>query len=441
MNVDKNARFIISRLEESGYEGFVVGGCVRDSIMNKTPKDWDICTNAYPEDVESIFKDFLIIPTGIKHGTVTIVLDNIGYEVTTYRVDGDYLDGRHPDKVKFVHDVTKDLSRRDFTINSMAYNHKIIDPFGGRLDIQNKTIRCVGDAKKRFEEDKLRILRAIRFASKFGFDIAEDTLKGMKIYSKAVRTTVSAERISEELIKILEGEYMVQTLMDDDVADIFLDVFPEFRPTWKFDQMNPHHCYTAYEHLLRVAQNGNSPVMRLAGLCHDMAKPQVSVLKDGERHFYGHPEASETMARAFLEELRFSNEEIKDVLSIIRYHEVINTLSKKGLLRLIRKIGFSTVERLIEFRKNDIMTQSSYKRDAKTSELRKVQKLFEDIKNCPNAPVSIANLKINGHDLINLGIASGPVFKTILEGLLSEVIDGNLENEHDVLMSHVKDFI
>ena len=292
--IPQHALTVVERLERYGYEAYVVGGCVRDSLMGRCPKDWDVCTNALPEEVLRVFKRFHVIKTGLQHGTVTVMVDKQPVEVTTFRIDGNYTDNRHPDSVNFVSRVEEDLARRDFTINAMAYNpaRGLVDAFGGQEDLQARIIRCVGEPDERFNEDGLRILRALRFAARYDFGIETETAFSMH-RNRHLLENVSVERIFSELKGILVGEGVLGMMQA--FPDIFSVIIPELAPAVGFDQRNPHHCYDVWTHTAHAVQAAPADeVLRLALLLHDIAKPATFTMgEDGKGHFYGHGEKAQ----------------------------------------------------------------------------------------------------------------------------------------------------
>ena len=321
IKMPKNVEMIIEKLILNGYEAYAVGGCIRDSIMGIEPKDWDICTSALPEETKSIFKDYRIIETGIKHGTVTILIEKQMYEVTTFRIDGIYQDNRHPESVTFVSAVKEDLARRDLTINALAYNNRsgIIDYFGGLQDLKNKKISCVGNADKRFNEDALRILRAIRFSAVYGFDIKEETDNSIHQNAYLI-ANISNERINAELNKILLSDKPSDILLKySDVIGIFI---PEIKVCVGFNQRNRHHKYDVWEHISRTVDN-IEPILalRLAMMLHDIAKPLCAVKgENGEYHFPNHNEVGAKMVFNILKRLKYPNSIIKECVELVRRH-------------------------------------------------------------------------------------------------------------------------
>ena len=315
IKIPKDVASIIDQLDEHGYDAYVVGGCVRDSILGRTPNDWDICTSATPDQMIAIFEDYEVIPTGLQHGTITIVINHTPYEITTFRIDGKYLDNRRPDKVSFTTDIVQDLSRRDFTMNSMAYNPKVglVDPYNGQQDIQSKVIRCVGNADDRFNEDALRIIRALRFASVYGFEISSDTAQS--IHNNAgLLNNIAVERINVELCKLLCGKGVLDILLN--YSDVIATIIPEIKPCIGFNQNNRYHQYTIYDHIAHAVSNytGQDIIVKVALLLHDIGKPLCYTEDENGGHFYGHGEPSRDIAEEVVRRLKFDNYTQKNVI-------------------------------------------------------------------------------------------------------------------------------
>lgn len=444
MELNLSAKLILETLRNNGFEAYLVGGCSRDLILGLEPKDWDICTNAMPEQVKEVFSEYMILEIGIAYGTVTVVIDHEHFEITTYRVDGEYKDGRHPTEVSLTTDLKKDLSRRDFTINAMAMDESgIIDYFGGKEDIQNKIIKCVGNPIERFNEDRLRILRAIRFACKLGFKIEENTLNAMKQFSKDTRNKVSPERLQMELIKTIDCKYIFEVLSDETMASIFFDIFPEFKPMFKFKQNNPHHIYDVWEHTLKAITFSDGYIQKLVALMHDMGKPiAYSVDENGKGHFYGHPFASAKLADKFMRELNFSNYEREFIISIIQRHHDTITPTKKSLLKYLSKVDISVLYGIISFREADTLAQSDYERESKFDWIKQIQSVIADVltnnSSDKNNIFSIKDLDINGNDIKELGFSEGKIIGNILKELLNAVIEEKCQNTREQLIVYVQ---
>lgn len=430
---------MLERLNNNGYEAYLVGGCVRDSIMGKEPHDWDICTDALPSQTKRVFSKHNISDMGLKFGTVVVTMDKKPYEITTYRIDQDYSDGRHPDDVRFSDSIIEDLSRRDFTINAIAQDSRgnIVDPFSGRQDIENKLIRCVGDPDKRFNEDGLRILRAIRFASRYGFEIEEKTSESIHKNAHLLKN-ISAERVQSELVQILGGDGVKDVLME--YRDVIAVAIPELEKTFDYDQRTPHHCYDLWEHIATSVSNvKNEPELRVTMLLHDIGKPESCIEeKNGRRHFPGHAKISVEKAEPILKRLKFPNEFSKECLTLIERHDTSFGGSERQIKRLLRDIGEKNLRNIFEIRRADILAQSDLNRDLKLQEIDNAEKQLEQVKEKEHC-FSLKQLEINGNDLIGLGFEQGPEIGRSLNYLLDNVIDGKVENRKDNLIAFLLD--
>ncbi|MBR2259647.1 MAG: CCA tRNA nucleotidyltransferase [Blautia sp.] len=441
IEVPADARYLVQTLEEEGYESYVVGGCVRDALMGRVPHDWDICTSARPEEVERIFlsRKKKVVETGLKHGTVTVVMHGEGYEITTFRCDGDYTDGRHPDSVEFVKSLEEDLKRRDFTINAMAYSdlRGLMDPHDGSGDLQRKRIRCVGKPEERFSEDVLRIMRAIRFASVFGYTIEEKT-------SAAIRANIprifeaSMERITVEFRKMIVGEGFPS--LADQFSDLITFLIPEFRPCIGFKQKTHWHQYDVWTHILKSVENVpcEAEIERLAMFFHDIEKPSCVIYKeDGSTSFKGHAHVGAVTTDQILRRMKFDNATRELVTELVDYHDSLWNPTKKGMKRFLGKIGPEQMERLFVVRRADILAQNELHIPEQMEELERAVTLYKQIL-AENACVSLKDLAVKGADLIELGIEKGPRMGQILNELLEEVISENLPNEKEVLLEAVR---
>ena len=427
INMPEAVKDIIHTLQNEGYEAYAVGGCVRDSILGREPNDWDITTSASPEEVKALFRR--TIDTGIEHGTVTIMVDKEGYEVTTYRIDGKYEDGRHPSEVTFTRELKEDLLRRDFTINAMAYNDEegLVDIFGGVEDIRNKVIRCVGDPLARFSEDALRLMRAIRFAAQLGYTIEENTREAIRVIAPNL-AKISAERIQAELIKIMisPNPGMMREAYKLGLTKIFM---PEFDLAMETEQVNPHHLYTVGEHsMVSVEKVKADKVLRLAMLMHDFGKPHcITTDEKGINHFYGHPEKSEEIARAIMHRLKFDNDTLRKVCILIRCHDERIVPGVKYMRRAVARIGEDAFPALFDVQEADILAQSEYKKEEKLAAVEANRRDYEEMiaeKQC----VSIADLAVTGKDLIACGMKPGKEIGQVLNAMLKDVIE---EPEHN----------
>lgn len=436
MTNPESLRIILNALNQSGYEAYAVGGCVRDTLLGKNPHDWDICTSATPIQVKNIMEKnkIQVFDSGIKHGTVTVLLDGDGYEVTTYRIDGEYKDGRHPECVQYTSSLKEDLARRDFTINAMAFanNGDTIDYFGGKEDLDNRLIRCVGDPKLRFSEDALRILRALRFSSTYGFVIETETEKAIKELYKNIRH-VSIERISTELQKLLAGKNRLSILLN--YSDIISYIIPEFKDCLGFKQHNKHHIYTVYGHIAyAVGLCESSDIITLtAMLLHDIAKPSCFVYKNGSGHFYGHAEKSAEIANNILLRLKYTTQDRRDIVELVKYHDVDILLTKKSIKKWLNKLGEKQFKRLIDVKIADNRAQNLDISQVRIDMLREVLNLSNEIlrdKEC----FKLKDLQINGLDLIDIGIKQGREIGQILNKLLQMVLEDKIENNREDLI-------
>lgn len=423
---------IIETLHTSGYEAYAVGGCVRDSILGREPMDWDITTSAKPEEVKQLFRR--TIDTGIQHGTVTVMIGKIGYEVTTYRIDGIYEDNRHPTEVSFTSNLVEDLQRRDFTINAMAYNEQdgLVDIFGGMEDIKSGVIRCVGEPRLRFDEDALRILRAVRFAAQLGYSIEEATQSAMKEHREAL-AHISAERIQVELVKTVTSHHpsYLQLAYELHLTDIIL---PQFNDIMETTQQNPHHFYPVGEHTL-CAMEAIRPdkYLRLAMLFHDIGKPKTKTTdQEGIDHFYGHEKVSESIAKSTLKRLRFDNQTISYVTKLVRYHDERVQPDEVSVRKMIYEVGQDIFPLLLEVQEADMAAQSDYKREQKKERLEGVRRCYEKILARGDC-LSLATLAITGADLIEIGVPQGKQIGVILKQLLEQVLESPEDNTREVL--------
>ena len=431
-NVDK----IIHTLQDNGYEAYAVGGCVRDSILGRVPGDWDITTSAMPEETKALFQK--TFDTGIEHGTVTVLLDGEGYEVTTYRIDGEYEDSRHPKEVTFIRCLEEDLLRRDFTINAMAYNQKdgLVDLFGGIQDINRKVIRCVGDAHARFSEDALRILRGIRFAAQLGFEIEEDTRVGMKELAPTLKN-ISAERIQVELVKTLLSPNPT-LIYDAYELGITKQFIPELDQMMETEQENPHHKYNVGEHTLCAIKNiRNDKVLRLTMLLHDSGKPVTKTYDENNvAHFMGHSLESECVARTVLKRLKFDNDTLNKVTKLVFYHDYRMPATDKSVRRAMNKIGEDLFSYYLEVCRADILAQSNFERDEKISHLDKIQEIYQEILEKGQC-VSLKTLAVSGKDLIRAGMKPGKEIGDKLGEFLELVLDNPELNTKEELLSRL----
>lgn len=413
---------IIETLQSHGYEAYAVGGCVRDSLLGRTPGDWDITTSAMPEETKTLFSH--TFDTGIEHGTVTVLLDREGFEVTTYRIDGKYEDSRHPSEVTFTRSLKEDLLRRDFTINAMAYNETsgLVDEFGGLKDLKARKIKCVGDAHARFSEDALRILRGVRFAAQLGFEIEEDTREGMRELAPTL-ANISAERIQVELVKMLTSDRpdLLGDAYELGITKVFL---PEFDRMMETTQETPHHMYTVGEHTLHALCNVRpDKILRLTMLLHDTGKPALKAVdEEGVAHFKKHAFESEKIAKTVLRRLKFDNDTLRKVTRLVYYHDYRMPEKAVNVRRAMHTIGEDIFPYYLEVRRADVLAQSMYQREDKIRNLDGVEARYREIVEAGQC-VSLKELAISGKDLIEAGMEPGKEIGETLKKMLSLVIE------------------
>lgn len=440
IEVPQKAQFIINTVMAAGFEAYVVGGCVRDSLLGRTPQDWDITTSATPIQVKSLFAH--TIDTGIRHGTVTVMLGREGFEVTTYRIDGEYEDSRHPKEVTFTPSLEEDLKRRDFTINAMAYNEEagLVDLFGGLNDMGKKIIRCVGDAKERFGEDALRILRAIRFSAQLGYTIEEQTRAAIRALAGSL-SQISAERIQAELVKLLVSPHP-DYLRDAWELGVTRVILPEFDRMMETPQNHPHHQYNVGEHTLHsLLEVEADRELRLAMLFHDMGKPETLITdEEGITHFYGHPAVSEKITGKILRRLKFDNDTIHKICHLVKYHDYGNTFvpDMQVVRKAVNKIGEEAFPKFLQIKRADVLAQSMYLREEKLEVLKEWERLYEEIMSRRQC-TSLKNLAVTGTDLIAAGRKPGKELGTLLNALLEWVLEHPEDNQKELLLEKAKE--
>ncbi len=434
IRIPPGAAKILHVLEDHGYEAYVVGGCVRDSLLGRDPHDWDITTSALPMQVKALFRR--TIDTGLKHGTVTVLEGGEPFEVTTYRVDGEYLDGRHPSGVTFTASLKEDLQRRDFTINAMAYSDKkgLQDFFGGYPDLEKGLIRAVGDPMKRFGEDALRIMRAVRFAAQLGYKIEEETVQAMKVLAPTL-SKISAERIAAELEKLLVSPHPEKLRMAYECG-ITAVILPEFDRCMETKQNNPHHKYSVGEHTIVSIGNARPDrILRYAMLMHDFGKPSCKTTDDqGIDHFYGHQEVSARMANDILRRLKSDNDTRRSVAKLVRYHDLTCGLTAKSVRKEINLIGEDLFPLYLEVKDADTRAQSDYRLQEKLDYLQEVRSLYRKIKESGDC-LSLKDLAVNGSDLIRAGMEPGKEIGKVLADMLEDVISDPSHNNREYLMA------
>ncbi|MBQ1526676.1 MAG: CCA tRNA nucleotidyltransferase [Lachnospiraceae bacterium] len=438
---------IISELEKKGFEAWAVGGCIRDSVLNRKPGDWDITTNAKPAEVKSIFKR--TVDTGIQHGTVTVLIKDKSFEVTTYRLDGKYEDSRHPSEVTFTADLVEDLKRRDFTINAMAYNSRagLVDAFGGVEDIKKRLIRAVGSPGERFKEDALRIMRAVRFSASLDFDIEEKTFEAIKKETGNLKK-ISAERIREELVKLIASSHpeKLLTLSECGITSVIL---PEFDRELATEQNNQHHQYSVGIHTIEAMKYSvtfddeltydERVVLRLTMLLHDMGKPALKTTdEDGVDHFKGHSAESVRLAGDILKRLKFDNATINRVTRLVKYHDHRKESSPANVRRTIVAVGKDLMPLWFKVRRCDVMGQSTYIREEKLKEIDSFEKVYRQVLRDGDC-LSIAELKLNGNDLMENGVPAGRKVGQTLSAMLDAVLEDPSLNTREGLLGFLKD--
>lgn len=444
IDIPMNAAIIVMYLWIAGYDAYVVGGCVRDSLLGNTPHDWDICTDATPAQVRKVMHKYKLetIDTGIQHGTITVVRNRENFEVTTFRTEGEYTDNRRPDSVEFIRDVVEDLSRRDFTINAMAYSDAdgLIDPWGGYGDLSDGLIRCVGNPDDRFKEDALRIMRALRFASTYGFKIEEDTAAAIHRNKELLRN-ISAERIRSELCKMLCGEGILDILLN--YSDVMAVIIPELEPCIGFEQTNPYHKYTIYDHIAHAVDyyKGNDISVKMALLLHDIGKPECYTVDENGGHFHGHSVNSMRIAKDVMMRLKFDNQTRDEVVDLVLYHDSDIQPHPKAIRRWLNKIGYDLFEKLIHVRFADIKAHSEINQNSRIDKYNSVLEVARDIV-AQQQCFTLKDLVVSGRDIMwYCDIPSGPKVGEVLNHLLDMVLDETIENNAMELIKEAKGYL
>lgn len=438
ISIPENVKKAIEILNSNGFSAYVVGGCVRDNIMGKVPHDWDITTDAAPLNIKNAFSNFKTFDTGIKYGTVSVIVEGEALEITTFRSEKIYSDHRTPNEVNFVGSLEEDLKRRDFTINALCTSgEEIIDLFGGINDINNKTIRAIGNPDERFCEDALRILRALRFSSVLGFEIEEETKKSI-FKNRWLLRYVSRERIRDELLKLISGENAKSVLLE--YKEIIAVIVPEVRRMFNVPQNTPHHKYDVYNHIVEsVVSISPDPILRLTMLLHDIGKPSaLKIDRYGVAHFKTHPQQSVKIAERVLRSLKMSNEDTKYILSLIKEHDNRIEESERKMKRLLRAYDYSErfFEDYMKVRFADTLAQSEY---LKKEKLDKLDFLYQNANEFlkSNKAVKIHDLLINGNDLLKLGFA-GIKIGDILNEMAELIALGEINNTREELIEFAK---
>ena len=429
---------IIETLESAGFEAFAVGGCVRDAVLGRIPADWDITTSAMPEEVKALFNR--TIDTGIQHGTVTVMKEHVGYEVTTYRIDGEYEDARHPKEVSFTSNLVEDLKRRDFTINAMAYNDRIgiVDEFDGIGDLEKGIIRCVGEARDRFGEDALRMLRAVRFSAQLGFQIDEATKAAISELAKNLEK-ISAERIQVELVKLLVSDNpdYLRVAYETGITAV---VLPEFDAIMKCEQNDALHEETVGEHTLKsLLQVENGKVLRLSMLLHDFGKPLTcSRTEEGVTRFFGHPDVSADMAKSILRRLKFDNDTTDKVKKLTEVHDLFIKNAPNRVRRAMSKIGKEMFPYFLKVRKANVLAQKEEAQEKALADLQELTRIYEGILERGEC-VCIKELAVDGKDLLSVGVKQGKQIGEILNDLLNIVLETPEKNTKEMLLAYVQE--
>ncbi|WIV11293.1 CCA tRNA nucleotidyltransferase [Proteiniborus sp. MB09-C3] len=434
----KEVDIIFKELRSSGYSRYIVGGCVRDILLGKEPSDWDICTDAKPEDIQEIFKEYSTIPTGLKHGTITVVVNNKNFEITTFRTDKDYIDNRRPREVEFTKDIYEDLKRRDFTINALAYNELVglIDCFNGQRDLDEKIIRTVGNPNERFNEDALRIIRGVRFSAQLGFDIEAGTALAMT-NNRELLKNISNERIREEFLKIIMTEKPSEGIRRLVSLKLMEYIVPELIECIGFEQNNSNHDKDVFNHIMEVLDNTEKDItLRLAALLHDIGKPQCfTVDENGKGHFYGHHKISAEKAEEILTRLKFDNKTIDSVRLLVNEHmSRYDFLREKSYKKFINKVGIDNLDRLFRLQIADI------KGSAPPHDFTNIENLKKECTRIINQkePITLRDLDINGYDIMNLGINQGKEIGDILNYLLEVILESPELNKKELLAGLAK---
>ena len=427
---------MLQTLEHAGHEAYIVGGCVRDILMDKPPHDWDVTTSALPQETMTLF-DHFAIPTGLRHGTVTVRSGGLSCEVTTFRTDGDYPDHRHPAAVTFTRSLREDLARRDLTVNAMAMDVRgtLHDPFGGQADIRRRILRCVGQPERRFQEDALRILRTLRFSATLGFVIEEDTHRALRAQCGDLRY-VAAERVREELTKLLCGTDVLRVLLDD--PQVLGVVLPEILPCVGFDQHNRHHCCDVWGHTAHaVAAAQPDPVLRWAMLLHDLGKPRCFTLDgQGVGHFHGHHRPGAEMAEAICRRLRFDKATAQRICTLVRYHDRPIPLTERAIRRAMNQLGVEGLRQLCAVKRADNLAQHPDYR-SRQREIDEGEAIMDELLR-KDACFSLKQLAVNGRDMAALGL-EGPAIGQALQALLEAVMDGETDNDRAALLALAKE--
>lgn len=435
IKMPEQAEDILKTLQDAGYEAYAVGGCVRDALLGREPHDWDIATSARPEEVKELFRR--TIDTGLKHGTVTVMYGRDGYEITTFRIDGVYEDGRHPKGVTFTPSLEEDLKRRDFTINAMAYDGRggLIDLFGGKDDLERGVICAVGDPVQRFSEDALRIMRAFRFSAQLGYGIEQSTLDAASMLAQNLKK-VSAERIRTELEKILVSG-SPEVIADIFRAGITKVILPEFDVCMETPQNTPYHCFTVGEHLIKSMESvRDDRILRLTMLLHDIGKPACRTTDEkGIDHFYYHADKSAETAETILRRLKYDNATVAQVVELVRWHDRQFRMTEPAIRKKVSQLGTELFPLLLEVKRADIAAQSGYQREEKMEQVARISEMYDRIIRQGHC-LCLRDLAVNGKDLIKCGFESGREIGAALDRMLTDVINTPQHNTKEYLLAH-----
>lgn len=439
LRIPEQVRQALSKLRACGYEAYIVGGCVRDLLLGREPDDYDITTSALPFETMRCFAGYHIIETGVKHGTVTAVIDGMPLEITTYRIDGQYSDNRRPDSVTFTRSLREDLARRDFTINAMAYSpsNGLQDYFGGQQDLKDQMIRCVGDPQTRFEEDALRILRAVRFSSVLGFGMEPATAAAL-LTRRGLLVHIARERVQVELNKLLLGRDVGRVLRE--YTEVLCEVISEIIPCIGFEQHSRYHLYDVWEHTVHTVERSPERLtVRLAMLLHDLAKPLTFSIEGGTGHFYSHQQKSADLAQEILKRLRYSGEITRRVVNLIRYHSVEFHGSAKAIKRWLGKLGEEELRELLLVQRSDLLGKDPsfwYELEELDENEQRINEIIAQ-----NQCFTVAQLAVNGNDLREVGCTQGRLIGQLLEYLLDLVIDEECPNNREALLARANQYL
>lgn len=440
MQIDNGAAEIIETLEQAGYSAYCVGGCVRDGLMGRTPNDWDIATSALPAQMQPLFEK--TVATGVEHGTITVLLHGSAYEVTAYRIDGEYCDHRHPEEVTFVENISGDLARRDFTVNAMAYHPKkgLLDLFGGQQDIQNHVLRCVGEPERRFTEDALRMLRAVRFAAQLGFSIHADTMRAIDSCGTLIGH-VSAERIRDELVKLLLSNDSAGGLHLLEQSGLMAHILPELHACVGVEQHIKYHRFDVFEHTCEVVRNTPPDLsLRMAALLHDIGKPAAKTTDaDGIDHFRGHADISAQLTEQILARLKFDNHTKDCVARLVKHHDREILPDKRAVKRAALKVGEDIFLPLLALKRADCLGQNLTHTAYRLNIYNEIERMYWQSKREHEA-FGLRDLAVNGNDMKELGL-TGSAIGDMLQTLLQHVIDHPAENKRAQLLSHARQCI